>query len=59
MLLYHDFALSYANVLEETIKAAVDGASVSHTYVPETSTVHLEQAGDFGSRVEIDYCESR
>jgi hypothetical protein len=59
MLLCHDFALSYASVAEETIKVSVDGARVPHAYVRETSTVHLEQAGDFGSRVSIDYCESR
>jgi hypothetical protein len=59
MLLYHDFKLSYGGVVTDTIKASVDSASVPHMYAVETHTVHLERAGDFGSRVSIDYCESR
>jgi len=59
MLLYHDFKLLYAEVAEDTIKASVDGTSVPHTYAREINTVHLEQAGRFGSQVAIDYCQSR
>jgi hypothetical protein len=59
MLLYHDFKLLYDKVVEETIKASVDGALVPHAYARATNTVHLEQAGKFGSQVTIDYCQSR
>jgi hypothetical protein len=57
MLLYHDFRLMHEDVAEETIRASVDGGLVPHSYTPATHIVHLEQAGTFGSLVEIDYCE--
>jgi hypothetical protein len=59
MLLYHDFKLTHDSVAEESIKASVDGALTAHAYTRETRTVHLFQAGSFGSQVAIDYCESR
>ena len=59
MLLYHDFQLTQDNVAEETIKASVDGAAVPHSYTRETQTVHLSQAGTYGSQITIDYCGSR
>jgi hypothetical protein len=59
MLLYHDFDLTHESVAEESIKVSVDGAPTAHVYTRETRTVHLTQAGSFGSQVTIDYCESR
>jgi hypothetical protein len=59
MLLYHDFELGQDNVVEDTIKTSVDGAAVAHSYTRQTQTVHLPDAGHYGSRVAIDYCESR
>jgi hypothetical protein len=59
MLLYHDFKLLNGDVAEDTIKASVDGGRVPHTYARPINTVHLEQAGQFGSQVAIDYCQTR
>jgi hypothetical protein len=57
MQLFYDFKLSHSGVDEASIKSSVDGAPVPHRFTPATSTVHLDNAGRFGSEIAIDYCE--
>lgn len=44
------------NVIPESIKIEVDGQSILHTFIVETQTVHLEEAGAARSNVKIQYC---
>jgi hypothetical protein len=57
--LIHDFTLSTpaSSVDAATIVTKVDGAVVPHTYDATTNVVHIEQAGNPGSLVEIHHCE--
>jgi hypothetical protein len=55
----HDFTLSKTadKVDPATIMAAVDAALVSYTYNASNNSVHLDNAGEANSNIEIRHCE--
>jgi phosphodiesterase/alkaline phosphatase D-like protein len=57
--LQHDFKLSHpaAEVDPATIQSKVDGSAVPGTFSPASNSVHLDNAGHYGSEVDISYCQ--
>jgi hypothetical protein len=57
--LRHDFdlAIDRAKLDPATIDVHVDGDPVAHEYVAEKNRVHVDQAGEALSSVDVGYCE--
>ncbi|HRK01702.1 MAG TPA: fibronectin type III domain-containing protein [Oligoflexia bacterium] len=54
--LYTDFTLARTNVDISTLRVEVDGQNSEYSYNADSNEVHIEDAGDALSVIDINYC---